>query len=90
MQFKCINLKCISKYVLSVLSVYQSLDSKARVSLTCGLEDVGVAVTVACGEGLHHAVDLLSFTRQTETPQELPAERTRRTEMRRVQLLVCG
>jgi len=78
---------CVCVCERESVCINQSLDIKACVSLTCGLEDVGVAVTVACGEGLHHAVDLLSFTRQTETPQELP---TRRTAMRRVQLLDCG
>lgn len=42
---------------------------------TCGLEDLGVAVAVAAGESFHHPVDLLSFSWQTEAPQELPARR---------------
>lgn len=44
-------------------------------ALTCGLKDSGVALAVPRGERLHHAVDLLGFTRQTEAPQELPANR---------------
>lgn len=39
---------------------------------TCALKHSGVAAAVSLGEGLHHAVDLLSFTRQPEAPEELP------------------
>ncbi len=41
---------------------------------TSALEDAGVAVAVSLSKGLHHSVNLLGFTRQTETPQELSAE----------------
>lgn len=41
--------------------------------LTSRLEDIRITVAVARGEGLHHTVDLLGFTGQPETPQELPA-----------------
>ena len=34
-------------------------------------KDVGIAITIAFGESLHHSIDLLSFARQTEAPQEL-------------------
>lgn len=44
------------------------------VYFTSALEDTGVAVAVSLSKGFHHSVDLLSFTRQTETPQELSAE----------------
>lgn len=54
-----------------VVSFKQSKPS----ALTCGLKDSGVALAVPRGERLHHAVDLLGFTRQTEAPQELPANR---------------
>lgn len=40
--------------------------------LTCRLEDPRVALAVPRGERLHHTVNLLGFTWQTETPQELP------------------
>lgn len=40
---------------------------------TGALEDAGVAVAVSLSEGLHHSVNLLGFTRQTETPKELSA-----------------
>lgn len=39
---------------------------------TCGLENTRVTMAVALSEGFHHAVDLLGFSWQTETPQELP------------------
>lgn len=42
-------------------------------TFTSALEDARVAVTVSLSESLHHSVNLLSFTRQTETPQELSA-----------------
>lgn len=38
---------------------------------TCGLENTRVALTVTLCKGLHHAVDLLSFSWQSKTPQEL-------------------
>lgn len=41
-------------------------------SPTSALKHSGVAVAVSLGERLHHAVDLLSLTRQPEAPQELP------------------
>lgn len=41
---------------------------------TGALEDAGVAVAVSLSKGLHHSVNLLGFTGQTETPQELSAE----------------
>ncbi|PWA32557.1 hypothetical protein CCH79_00015066 [Gambusia affinis] len=37
---------------------------------------MSVAFTVARGEGLHHPVNFLSFTRQTETPQKLSVTQT--------------
>lgn len=40
--------------------------------LTCWLEDSRVALAVPRGKRLHHTVDFLGFTWQTETPQELP------------------
>lgn len=43
-------------------------------SCTCGLKDAGVAGAVSLSEGLHHAIDLLSLTRETETPQKLPVD----------------
>lgn len=43
--------------------------------LTCRLKDPGVALAIPRGKRLHHAVDLLGFTWQTETPQELPTIR---------------
>lgn len=46
---------------------------------TGALEDAGVAVAVSLSEGLHHSVNLLGFTRQTETPQELSAENRSRS-----------
>lgn len=39
---------------------------------TCGLEDAWVAEAVSSGKGFHHPVDLLGFSGQPETPQELP------------------
>lgn len=39
--------------------------------ITSALEDAGIAVAVSLSEGLHHSIDLLCFTRQTKTPQEL-------------------
>lgn len=42
--------------------------------LTCTLEDAGVAMTVSLSEGLHHSVNLLRLTRQTETPEKLSAK----------------
>lgn len=42
-----------------------------RDRCTCGLEDVGVAVAVASGKGLHHAVNLLGFSREPKAPQKL-------------------
>lgn len=48
-------------------------DIKGRVG-TCWLKDAQITVAVASGEGLHHAVNLLGLTRETETPQELPAK----------------
>ncbi len=35
-------------------------------------ENVWVELTVTLSEGLHHSVNLLGFSRQPETPQELP------------------
>lgn len=43
-------------------------------SCTYGLKDAGVAGAVSLSEGLHHAIDLLSLARQTETPQKLPVD----------------
>lgn len=40
---------------------------------TGALEDARVAVAVSLSKGLHHSINLLGFTRQTETPQELSA-----------------
>lgn len=54
-----------------VVSLKQSKPSV----LTCRLKDSGVALAVPGGKRLHHAVDLLGFTWQTEAPQELPAIR---------------
>lgn len=45
--------------------------SEATSACTCALEHPGVAAAVSLGEGLHHAVDLLSFSRQPEAPEEL-------------------
>lgn len=45
---------------------------------TCGLENPRVAQAVALGKGLHHAVDLLGFSREAEAPEELPAAETSR------------
>lgn len=42
---------------------------------TCGLENTRVALAVALSERLHHAIDLLSFSRQPKTPQELSVRR---------------
>lgn len=41
-------------------------------SRTCALKHSGVTVTVSLGKRLHHAVDLLSLSRQPEAPQKLP------------------
>lgn len=72
--------KLISSYTYMFSHHKQSLDRKWTavylVELTGRLEDMSIAVTVTCGEGLHHAVDLLGFTRQTETPQELSVSHT--------------
>lgn len=43
-----------------------------HVLYTSALKHSDVAVTVALGERLHHAVDLLSLARQPEAPEELP------------------
>lgn len=42
------------------------------LSLTCGLEDAGVAQAVAGSERLHHAVDFLGLSGKPKAPQELP------------------
>ena len=45
--------------------------------ITCALEDTGVAVAVSLSKSLHHPVDLLCFTRQTKTPQELSIKKNK-------------
>lgn len=49
----------------------------AQGSPTCGLEDAGVALGVTGCKGLHHPVNLLSFSRETEAPQKLSARHKR-------------
>lgn len=48
---------------------------------TCGLEDTRIALAVPGGKRLHHAIDLLGFTRKSETPQKLPATAENRNMM---------
>lgn len=50
---------------------------KPALCLTCRLEDSRVTLAVTGGKRLHHAVNLLGFTGQTETPQELPVNQVR-------------
>ena len=52
-------------------------ETKPLCARTGGLEDPGVTVAVASCERLHHPVNLLSFSRETEAPQKLPARRRR-------------
>lgn len=52
----------------------------AEGSPTCGLEDAGVALAVTGRKGLHHPVNLLSFSRETKAPQKLSARRKRDDE----------
>lgn len=52
-------------------------ETKPLCVRTGGLEDPGVTVAVASCERLHHPVNLLSFSRETEAPQKLPARRRR-------------
>lgn len=57
----CFQMSVQKKYVLVLKS-----------HLTCGLEDSMVALAVPGCKRLHHSVDLLRFTRQSETPEKLP------------------
>ena len=56
----------------NVVEIWFTLQ-KPFVYQTCWLEDSRVALAVARSERLHHTVNLLGFTRQAETPEELPA-----------------
>lgn len=44
-------------------------------NITSALEDAGVAVAVSLSKSLHHSINLLCFTRQTKTPQELSTKK---------------
>lgn len=41
---------------------------------TSALEDARVAVAVSLCKGLHHSINLLGFSRQTEAPKKLPVK----------------
>lgn len=50
-----------------------TIDESVCVWCTCGLEDARIALAVPGGECLHHTINLLGFTGESEAPQKLPA-----------------
>lgn len=58
--------------------------------VTGALEDAGVTVAVSLGKSLHHSINLLGFSRQTETPQELSAENRLKFGFRLMQNTFCN
>jgi len=49
--------------LFTAFGLFMSTLKVRRDGATCGLENARVALAVALSEGLHHSVDLLSFSR---------------------------
>lgn len=49
--------------------------NKMQRVLTSALEDARIAVAVSLCKSLHHSVNLLGFSRQTEAPKKLPVKK---------------
>lgn len=58
--------------------------------VTGALEDARVTVAVSLSKSLHHSINLLGFTRQTKTPQELSAENRSKFRFRLMKNTFCN
>ena len=56
---------------------------------TCGGEHPGVELAVSLREALHHSVNLLGLTGQTEAPEELPVVMTTTQHQHQQCSIVC-
>jgi len=56
-----------------MLNSMLTYDDSCECVCTGGSEDARIQLAVTLRKTLHHPINLLCFTRQTKTPQKLPA-----------------